>query len=299
MVAELLNKYIWLVESFVRVGEGGMLLEEVCDRWESRWGTEYTRRTFANHRAAIEEVFGISIKCNRSTNCYYIPSGEDVADTSWLVNTFTVNNLLSLGRERLAGRVAVEDIPSGRRWLTELMGAMEDNAVVVLVYRKYTGGSDETLHVRPYAVKEFEKRWYLVGYAEERKALRVYGLDRIMSLEKTAESFRMPSGFDVDELFASSFGIYLPEKERARRILFRATEKEARYLRDLPLHGSQTEMADGGSEEYPYVFSIRVVPNDSLVMEFCRHGSRIEVLEPAEIRSAVAVELEKATKLYI
>ena len=31
---------------------------------------------------------------------------------AWLINTFTVNNMLSLGKERLSGRVAVENIQS-------------------------------------------------------------------------------------------------------------------------------------------------------------------------------------------
>ena len=59
MVTELLHKYIWLVQTFIRAGEIGLSLEEIFDRWESRFDTEYSRRTFNNHRAAVEEVFGI------------------------------------------------------------------------------------------------------------------------------------------------------------------------------------------------------------------------------------------------
>ena len=33
-------------------------------------------------------------------------------------------------------------------------------------------------------------------------------------------------------------------------------------------------------------------------MEFCKHGSRIEVLSPFEVREAVAEELQKAAGLY-
>ena len=116
MVTELLRKYIWLVQTFIRAGEKGLNLEEISDRWESRFDSAYSRRTFNNHREAVEEVFGIRIECNRSTNRYFIEYSEDVADenaeSAWLINTFTVNNLLNLGRERLSGRVAVEDIPS-------------------------------------------------------------------------------------------------------------------------------------------------------------------------------------------
>ena len=191
MVTELLKKYIWLVQTFIRAGENGLSLDEITDRWEERFGSDYSRRTFNNHREAVEEVFGIRIGCNRSTNRYFVEYSEDVADenaeTAWLINTFTVNSMLSLGKERLSGRVSVEDIPSGHRHLTSIMEAMTENCQIVIGYRKYTSSETDTYTLHPYAVKEFAKRWYLVAYCMERKGMRVYGLDRIRSLEITDE----------------------------------------------------------------------------------------------------------------
>ena len=80
MVTELLNKYIWLVNTFVRAGERGLSLDEICRRWESRFGSSYSRRTFNNHRMNVEEIFGIRIDCNRSTNRYFIDCSDDVSD---------------------------------------------------------------------------------------------------------------------------------------------------------------------------------------------------------------------------
>ena len=315
MVTELLHKYIWLVNTFVRAGEHGLSLGELSDRWESRFDSPYSRRTFNNHREAVEQVFGIRIGCNRSTNRYFIEYSDDVSDegaeTAWLINTFTVNNMLTLGKERLSGRVSVEDIPSGHRHLTAVMEAMTENHEIVISYQKYTSSQASVYTLRPYAVKEFAKRWYIVGYCLERSAMRVYGLDRIVSLEICEKTFRMPSGFDVDEAFATSFGIYLSEG-RGETIRFRVHETEARYLRDLPIHASQKEVTSGSrkdisgkaSGEYNDIqgdyttFEIFVQPNTSLIMEFCKHGSRLEVLSPAHVRDAVASELLRAASLY-
>ena len=100
MVTELLQKYIWLVQTFIRAGEKGLDLGEISDRWERRFDSEYSRRTFNNHRAAIEEVFGIVIECNRRTNRYFVRYTADVSDeqaeNAWLINTFTVNNMQTL-----------------------------------------------------------------------------------------------------------------------------------------------------------------------------------------------------------
>ena len=298
MVTELLQKYIWLVQTFIRAGENGLSLGEISDRWENRFDSPYSRRTFNNHREAVEEVFGIRIECNRSTNRYFIGCTDDVTDdnaeTAWLINTFTVNNMLSLGKERLSGRVSVEDIPSGHRHLTSIMEAMTENREIRIRYQKYTRAEADSYTLRPYAVKEFAKRWYIVAYCIERKALRVYGLDRIQDLELTGESFRMPKNFDVDELFSTSFGIYLPEG-KARTITFRTSEREANFLRDLPLHRSQEEIKKEGDS---VTFSIFVCPDRNLIMEFCKYGSRIEVISPEEVREAVAEEVRKAAAQY-
>ena len=298
MVTELLQKYIWLVQTFIRAGEIGLSLEEISDRWESRWDSAYSRRTFNNHREAVEEVFGIRIGCNRSTNRYFVEYGDDISDSNaenaWLINTFTVNNMLSLGKERLSGRVSVEDIPSGHKHLTSIMEAMTEGYEVRIAYQKYTSSQADTYTLRPYAVKEFAKRWYIVAYCREREALRVYGLDRIHSLEITDCRFEMEHGFDVDELFATSFGIYLPEGP-GQTITFRTSATEAKYLRDLPIHSSQEEISSDGDS---VTFSIFVCPNQNLIMEFCKYGSRIEVLSPEAVRNEVASELAKAAALY-
>ena len=128
MVAELLQKYVWLIQTFIRAGGRGIDLKELSERWERRFGAPYPRRSFNNHREVIESTFGIRIECDRSTSRYFIRYPDDVSDedatASWLINTFTVNSLLSLGRERLSGRVSVEEIPSGQRYLTVIQKAL-------------------------------------------------------------------------------------------------------------------------------------------------------------------------------
>lgn len=298
MVTELLQKYIWLIQTFIRAGDRGLSIRELSDMWKSRFGSAYARRSFNNHREAIEEIFNIRIECDRSTNRYFIRYSEDVADSNaasaWLINTFTVNNILSLSRERLSGRVSVEDIPSGHRHLAAVMDAMTDNLEITIGYRKYSGEEPSSYTVRPYAVKESSRRWYIIGYCVERSRIRVYGMDRITSMTVTGRHFRMPAGFDVDELFSTSFGVYLSDT-RPEEIVFRATGKEAGYIEDLPLHRSQKVLSKTGDCS---VFSIFASPNESLVMELFRLSPRIEVLSPGHLREELAGRAAMTAALY-
>lgn len=294
MVTELINKYVWLIRTISKAGMSGLSLEDIQSKWENRWGTSYARRSFCNHRDAIEDVFGIKIECDRSRNRYFIRYSDDVEDqadgTAWLVNTFTVNSLLELGRERLSGRVSVENIPSGQKYLTDLMAAMLDNSQVRIEYRKYSSDLSEQLTVCPYALKEDMKRWYLVGYSLERDALRVYSLDRIVELKVLETKFRLPRNFDIDELFRDSYGVYLSENEEPQAIVLECDTEQARFLDGLPLHRSQriTWLTSKAR------VAIRVVPNPRLIMDLCALGPRIKVLSPDSVRDAVRESHRKA-----
>ncbi|MGN1214826.1 MAG: helix-turn-helix transcriptional regulator [Candidatus Cryptobacteroides sp.] len=313
MVSELIGKYIWLIQTISSSGERGLSLEELSRKYERRFNRTYSRRTFNNHRMAAEEVFGICIECNRSTNRYHIPYFESALDKNesvkWMIDTFTVGNLLAMGKERLSGRVSVEDVPSGQKYLTTIMQAMDECRELEIEYAKYRSDRADLLHIQPFAVKEHERRWYLIGFCRERakgrkedngdrEAWRVYGLDRIVSLKETEATFRLPKGFDVDSIFHQSYGIFFPKKgEKAVSIRFRATEREASYLRDLPIHASQ-EDEGADPEGKGRIFRIRVIPNDNLIMEFCRHADGLEVLEPQEIRREVHQRLRNAARQY-
>lgn len=299
MVSELLRKYIWLIQTLIKAGDGGLSLDELGEKWEDRFGTPYPRRTFNNHREAVEDIFGIRIECDRSRNAYFIRSGSDAMDrdsaSAWMINTFTINNILSLSRERLSGRVSVEEIPSGQKYLTLIMDAMLEGRELKCIYRKYLSSGDGNPYtLRPYALKEAAKRWYLIAYCNERGAVRVYGLDRISGLELSENRFSVPQGFDVDELFATSYGVYMSDTP-ACEIVFRASAKDAEYLDDLPMHGTQKKLSEDGNGT---VFSIFVSPNTSLMMDFLSYGSRLEVLSPADIREKIKEEALKMTKIY-
>ena len=174
------------------------------------------------------------------------------------------------------------------------MDAMTECRELRISYRKYTSTETGQYTIHPYAVKEAGRRWYLIGYCVEREGLRVYGLDRVLDITETGRTFRMDKDFDVDEMFASSFGIYLPEGP-GKTITFRTGMKDASYLRDLPMHKSQEEIANDGNS---VTFSIFVCPDKAMIMEFCKFGSRIEVLSPESVRKEVAEELRRASELY-
>ena len=187
------------------------------------------------------------------------------------------------------------DLLKGLEFIQPLHQAILNRHPVRMTYQSFKAKVPNSFTFHPYALKEFEKRWYVVAYSESAGDLRTFALDRIAGLRRTGDHFRMPVGFNVDTLFQQSFGIYLPEGEKPVLVKIRTTLREAAYLEDLPLHPSQMLVSrDSGS----CVYAMRLIPNPGFIMELCKRGDRLEVLEPESLRDSVKEELKKALKQY-
>ncbi len=62
------------------------------------------------------------------------------------------------------------------------------------------------------------------------------------------------------------------------------------------MHPSQKE--EGVAEDGGKLFRIRVIPNENLLMEFCRLSGKVEVLEPETLRESVKEMLKKGLEKY-
>ena len=197
--ATLFRRYLWLLD--VIYSAGRITLDEIRVRWqrnEMSGGEELPRKTFENHRKAVEELFDVNIACDRRTNEYYVECGDDLVRDDlrrWLLETFAVNDLL-VNSKRLRRRIALEPIPSGYAYLTAVLRAMEENRCVEIVYRHtYDEKRENRYEVEPYGLKAFRRRWYLIANSVEMGGIYAFALDRVRGMTPTAKAAEIPSDF--------------------------------------------------------------------------------------------------------
>lgn len=96
----LFKEYIWLVNTIYQARK--ITLNDINQKWmktEMSGGVELARSTFNRHKAAIEDIFGIYIECDRSNGYkYYIGNAEVLREESvqnWIFSTLSVNNIIS------------------------------------------------------------------------------------------------------------------------------------------------------------------------------------------------------------
>ena len=119
MARNLLGRYVWLIDTIRRFGSIRRdKLNELWARSPYSDGEPLPRRTFYNYRAAIEELFAITIECDPTTYEYSIASGNDRQEgvTDWLLNSAAMSNVLSTVSD-VSDRIFLEDVPSARTYL--------------------------------------------------------------------------------------------------------------------------------------------------------------------------------------
>ena len=295
MKQDVLSKQIWLIDTILK--QNGMTLAEINEKWQKSTlnndGTPFSRSTFNRYRNSIQDFFGIIIVYNN--NKYIIDNQEDIKrDTlkKWILNSFTISNFLQEWKA-LYRRILLEDIPSGREYLREVMEAMKENQQITISYQRFQNDIEKHYVLAPYGVKIFNQRWYVVGFCSELKDIRIFALDRILKLQCVSEKFKIPEDFDLEVFFGSSFGVFTDKNPE--KIVLKVNEEKAKYLKSLPLHHSQREIRQEGNYTF---FEYFLRPTYDFRQEILSHGAEIEVLSPDWFRQEIKMIVLDMQHLY-
>ena len=293
--ARIFQQYVWLVNLLRQYKY--LTLADICDMWvkdEIADGNPLNRTQFMRHKDAILDMFGIIIECDKENGYkYFISNPEVLCDDSiegWMLSTLTVNNVL-VDSLSLRDYILLENVPAGEEFLQTIILARKTRRRIKISYQKF-GFEVSEKTISPLALKLFHQRWYLLSHTGNHFA--TYSLDRMQSAMITDENYEMPEDFSPEAYFADYFGVLTDETPKAH-VVIRAYGKTVNYLRTLPLHHSQREIA---TREQEADFSFDIRPTADFLKELFTYDSGIEVLEPQEIRQKMKQLIAETLKRY-
>lgn len=151
-----------------------------------------------------------------------------------------------------------------------------------------------TRTVFPVFLKEYNYRWFLIGFDKEKQKYQNYALDRIKSLPRLT-NWNLSGGElpDPGTFFKDLIGVTMEGK--VERIEVRVKERRAHYIRTKPWHSSQEESAM--VEGWVY-FGWTVHQNRELITRILELGDDVEVLKPSSLRKRIRQKLRKALAKY-
>lgn len=296
MSANLFGRYVWLMDILRRYKR--LTFQEINELWQESglgYGEELPLKTFHNHKKAIKDIFDVYIECDRKDGYrYYIDEPERIEGNNlrnWLISSYATLNQIQADN-KLEDRIIFEEIPSGQTWLTCIADAMRRNHVLSIMHQGFGKPEPSTFDIEPYFLKVVKRRWYVVArspyYSERNKeqgvkpsdVYLVYALDRISDIQDTGKTFKMKKDFDVHSYFEGCCGV-ITSNESPQKIVLRAYNGFADYLRTLPLHESQREI---GSDDESTLFEYHLKPTFDFYQLVLAQGDQVEVLEPEPVR---------------
>lgn len=295
MSRDLLSRYVWLVDTIKRYGAiTRKQLDECWVKSSFSDGDPLPRRTFYNYRQAIEDLFDIEIIYNRNSGTYAINEQEGTRElTDWMLNSAAMTDLLSDSRD-VADLIFLEDVPSARLHLGNIVKALKERHPVTFDYWSYTRSQPRrNVVVEPYFLKIFRQRWYLTGRNVDENTVKTYALDRMQAVRVNPSTYAIPDSFDAATYFSDSFGIVF-NKGEVKEVVLRVDAHQAKYFRALPLHKSQQESISDNSS----IFTYRLKISDDFVQELLSYGPRVTVLRPPELRAIITTSIKSSLANY-
>ena len=191
--------------------------------------------------------------------------------------------------------------------IASLFSAISNKQVIELTYRKFLDSTEHKVLLSPFLLKEYNRRWFVVGGAYDTNRILNFALDRIIEMNpKVGYAFK-PCESDLEDRFDEIIGVTFNEFSPLTQITFWVSDEVKGYIHTKPIHGSQIhikgERADKLHIAYPQLhsgdfFSIECRENFELIRELTAWGCDLIVLTPTTLRRKIADRINNMVLRY-
>ena len=191
--------------------------------------------------------------------------------------------------------------------IASLFSAISNEQVVELTYRKFLDSTERKVIISPYLLKEYNRRWYIVGGAYDTNRVLNFALDRLVEIEfKTGYTFK-PCETDLEERFEEIIGVTFNEEVPLTQILFWVSDAIKGYIHTKTIHGSQIHIKGDRADKlhilYPQLQSgdfltIECRENFELIRELTAWGDDLIVLTPVSLRDRIVDRINRMKTRY-
>ena len=264
-------------------------------------GFEISPRTLQRDIEQVRNEFGVEIKYDRAKNGYYIDKEDSLNLESFLrflemmVTANIIADCLKDGKDNM-NYLNFESKGNlrGIEYLKDFLLAIRTQRVVNFTHENFQTEKRKKVIMKPYLLKEYRNRWYVIGNVEGIKEFRIYGIDRITELIVTKEKFKLSKSAEVIDLFENTIGLLYDEHELQEvHLAFEAIE--AKYVKSLPWHQSQVLLSENAKET---VFKLNITPNYELKQKILMLGANVKVVKPLWLAKEIKENLMKTLKQY-
>jgi predicted DNA-binding transcriptional regulator YafY len=223
---------------------------------------------------------------------------EGLPQMKWL-QSFIERFKLSINIEANGKRVVgFDECPylKGKELFATLLTAICEKRVLKICYKNFRVGVIKELIFHPYYIKEFNKRWFLLGITEGFDSPTNLAFDRIEKVDYLqTPAYRENTAFDFnDDYFEDIVGVTRYEAP-VEKIQIRVNNDALPYITTKPLHGSQRIITSG--EDYTLI-QLEVIPNYELEQLLLYYGESVTVVSPMNFKEKMRERIKRMGSNY-
>lgn len=185
----------------------------------------------------------------------------------------------------------------GVEFFTPLFHAIKKKTVLKIKYHPFNPDREMEFVLHPYFLKQYNERWFVLGWNDEAQKIYNLALDRIEGIEATKLDYQ-DTGIDfVNEYFGNIIGVTFPEGEEAVDVVLKIAKSRWGYMRTKPLHASQKLLENKPENKFVKI-KIHVIPNNELYSSLLFFGEDIVIEKPTKIRKNMLNIIDKMKQKY-
>ena len=210
-----------------------------------------------------------------------------------------MDTLVSKLEDKLTIKTTASDILSyeentgyvGIDWLKDVFDAIINQQPLQVNYRNFEDKEFQwTIH--PYYIKQYNNRWFLIGYNPEFADISNVALDRIDDIIPLHISYIPNRDIDFERYFSNVIGVTV-KKGDPIPIKLRFTPNRLQYILTKPIHHSQV-----CSDTESGIVTLRLIPNNEFEALLLSYGPDVEVMEPEALRTQIMGKIDRCYKIY-
>ena len=183
----------------------------------------------------------------------------------------------------------------GLEFITPIFNSIIYKKTLSIHYKAFGEKPEFTLTLHPYYLKQYNNRWFVFGWNEERDYLINLSLDRINTLKESESKYIENTEIDFREYFEDIIGVTVWKKNRPVRLILEINKELWPYIETKPLHGSQKvkERNDDG-----VILEFELNPNYELESMLLSYGEKLKVLSPIWFQKKLSERILLMNNLY-
>ncbi|HZL10636.1 MAG TPA: WYL domain-containing protein [Prolixibacteraceae bacterium] len=254
-----------------------------------------SKRTFQRDLEDIRSLYNIDIQYDFSRKVYFIDLDDQPEVNVRILEAFETFNALNIS-DRLSNHIHFENRrPAGTENLYGLLHAIKNRLQIKFTYHKFWDEDSSERIAEPYALKEFNSRWYILAKERNGDIVKSFGLDRLTNLEITRTTFKFPNEYNIEESYRYCFGIISPNGEEPQEIILSFDPVQGKYIKSLPLHTTQQILVDNAKE---LQIKLTLFVTYDLIKELLSYGEYVKVIQPASLIDEIRKTHKRAYKQY-